>query len=381
MIRPILRVATVWTIIASAPATGAISAAQSATESVAQVAELKSLGTTYCRTQSAAWLEDKLFAVGRWDGSIGVFRPKSTAEEFGPVLVTVLAGPAAKGIELVAKINDQMFLSSNNSASLASWKKSGASYTPTIVPYDAKYGVAVSATTVRSKEGEYMAVGHAEGYLSFWQLQAETLKMERAVSLRSPKPIEWQFQSWHIRGVAGAGAGRLATASEDGDICLVSVPEGKVLTRQRYNPTAQRGLNAVAVCDNLLAVVNCSIGKEDRNLWLFQIERDSLQPVDSINLIKDTSRDQVFAFSVGMVKYAKGISFLASTEEGLIWLGHLDGNKFHVDGELKVDCEGGAALAIEEDPLTILSAAHDVQLFTLGPKAVQKPVAAATGNK
>lgn len=330
--------------------------------------ELKDLGTTYTRAQSADWLNPKRFAVGRWDGTISIFRPKSTVDEFGPVLVDVVTPPAQKGVELVADVDDRLFISSNDESSLILWRYDRNAYRCKCLLFDSKFGTAVSAAAVKTSAGRCVVVGHANGYLSFWTAKGESLALERGVSIRSPNPIKWEYQTWHIRGVADCGDGRVVTASEDGDLCLVSVSTGKVIYRQRYNPEAQRGMNDVDVEGNLVAAVNCSVGAQDKNFWLFEIVGDSLRPLASTNLIKDSSRPQVFAFAVELASYQDANHFLVSTEEGLLWLGNVDADSISITSDRKVSAEGGAALAVEANPLTILAAADQVQLFTLGPK-------------
>jgi len=129
--------------------------------------ELKSLGTTYNWAQSADWLGESRFVVGRWDGTLTVFRPKSAADEFGPVLVDSLATPSRQGIQLVGKITEGVFISSNDAKSLVVWKSGRSGYEGDIKEYDSKYGVAVSSATVWAKGGQLLALGHSEGYVQF----------------------------------------------------------------------------------------------------------------------------------------------------------------------------------------------------------------------
>ena len=111
-------------------------------------AQLKPLVTTYSRAQSADWLDENRFVVGRWDGTISVFRQKSGGNEFGPVLVQPLSAPSRKAVELVAKVNEELFITSNDSSSLVVWRLTESGYKGDAVCYDSQYGAAVSAAMV-----------------------------------------------------------------------------------------------------------------------------------------------------------------------------------------------------------------------------------------
>ena len=71
----------VWSI-KSAIATAVIALSQVATPSLLFARELPAqsiqpAGTTYERAQVLDWINDNTFAIGRWDGSITVFRNSS----------------------------------------------------------------------------------------------------------------------------------------------------------------------------------------------------------------------------------------------------------------------------------------------------------------
>jgi hypothetical protein len=196
-------------------------------------------------------------------------------------------------------------------------------------------------------------------------------RLIRAVSLRSKDPVSWQFQSWHIRGLAACGPGRAVSVSEDGDICLLEIPSGKILSRRRYNATAQRGLNDVATLGDLVAVVNCAVGSADHNLWIYRISGNSLVPLGSHKLVLDELRDPVFTFSVELFEFEGQPHFVASTEEGLIWLGMVKDNRIVVLNQMRMAIEGVGVLALNPQRQTVLAVGHKVQLFSVGRRPVQ----------
>jgi len=341
------------------------------------------LGTTYSRAQAAAWLDAKRFVVGRWDGTVTVFRTRDRETEFGPVLIEALATPSRRGVEMVARLGNERFVTSNDTQSIAFWRSGNTGVTSHLVPYSPSFGMAVSAIHVeRIDTSGLLIVGHEQGYVTFWSWDEvephdspgsrnRVPKLIRAVSVRSDSPVSWQWQTWHVRGLAKVDPNRLVTVSEDGDICLLDISSGTILSRRRYHAAAARGLNDVAVVGDLVAVVNCAVGEDDRNLWVYQIEEDRLNLVDSRKLILDKTRDPVFTFSVELLKIADRPHFIVSTEEGLIWLGIVKDNKIEILDHKTVAAEGGVVLALSPENETILAAGHQIQTFTMGPRPVQ----------
>src|SRR5687768_16066524 len=64
------------------------------------VQSVKPAGTTYARAQVLHWVDDTTFAIGRWDGTLAVFRTPN-AGEFGPVVTQAMAAPSGRGIEMI----------------------------------------------------------------------------------------------------------------------------------------------------------------------------------------------------------------------------------------------------------------------------------------
>jgi WD40 repeat protein len=294
----------------------------------AQDPQLKSAGTTYARAQVATWLEDGRFAVGRWDGTLSVFRPPQTGE-YGPVLVFDSASPSLQPIQMLLPISPTVFVTSNDDHSLAVWKSAGSRYeVAQVANYDKALGVANSAAEFDFQSEKWIVIGHEQGVIAIWKIDANgALSLTRTLSITSPNPIPSPYHLKNIRGVEHWKDGIVVTGSEDGDIAAVDVAAGKVLFRSRYNPTAQRGINSVSLKKDLVLLANCSVGNSDDNLWLFQVSDTGFKKLDALNLKKNQQLPQVFDFIAILGHSGTNDIFLASTEEGLLWLGSVSNGK------------------------------------------------------
>jgi WD40 repeat protein len=353
-----------WTVLNVSPLVHCPSAPH------ARAAEsLTAVGTTFGRAQVITWLTPNHFAVSRWDGSLSIFRPPNSKAEFGPVMTQALMTPAMRPVEMIVSISPQVFATSNDEGSLALWQapvsSAGAiSYTQSgVVTYDRSIGIANSGVVVTNGNQKFLAVGHAEGFLTIWHIRNDKIDFLRAIPLRSPDPIKSPFPLWNIRSVIAWKTGLVVTGAEDGDICLVKVPEGIVETRIRYNPTAQRGINSLSTHGDYLLLANCSVGADDRNLWLYKMKDSRITPVDSLNLVKNKALPQVFNFSVQFASANGTPYFFASTQEGLLWLGKISKDKLSVLSNQTIACEGGAALSFQEVPGLLSLAAFDIGLY------------------
>jgi hypothetical protein len=335
-----------------------------ATFVLAQDPQLKSVGTTYARAQVATWLDDSHFAVGRWDGTLSIFRTPR-AGEFGPVIVFDTVTPSVQPVQMALAVTPTIFVTSNDDHSLAVWKLKDAHYDVLqVANYDKTLGVANSAAQFDWQNKKWIVTGHEQGLIAIWECTANgTLSLKEAMSIASPDPIHSPYPLKNIRGVEHWKNGIVVTGSEDGDIAAIDVPLGKVLFRSRYNPSAQRGINSVSVRDDLLLVANCSVGNTDSNLWLFQISDSGFTKLDAINLKKNQQLPQVFDFSAIFGSSGSNIVFLASTEEGLLWLGTVSNSKLTVMTSTQVSPTGGAALSFDNSTREVLSAAYDLGLF------------------
>lgn len=335
----------------------------------AQNGTLVPLGTTYGRAQVTAWINDAEFAVSRWDGSLTVFRPPQ-AGEWGPVLTQSTAAPSLQPIQMITDLSPSKFVTSNDAQSLQVWSKldNTSKYLPVFrAAYDAQLGTADSGAAFAWNGANWLVTGHENGYVAIWKVYGPLLVLEKTMSIRSPDPIPSPFQLWNVRGISYWQNGIVVTGSEDGDLTLIQIPDGTVLTRVRYSPIAQRGINAISVQNDYLVVANCSVGSADRNLWLYRIANNQIAPLHSINLIQDTTRPQVFNFSVQLDDVGGQLYFVASTEEGLLWFGNVVNDELAALSSTPVAEIGGAALSVRDETDQVASGAFDISLFAISP--------------
>lgn len=78
---------------------------------------------------------------------------------------------------------------------------------------------------------------------------------------------------------------------------------------------------------------------------------------------------QVFDFSTSFVTYKALPYFVASTQEGPLWLGKVEGDKLRVLSKMTVAPDGGAAVSVDPSTQTVAAVAFDISLFTLEPPA------------
>ncbi|HEX7183593.1 MAG TPA: hypothetical protein VF756_17290 [Thermoanaerobaculia bacterium] len=306
--------------------------------------------------QAAAWVDFDHFAVGRWDGSLTLFR-FSEARTLGPLIAVAASSPSSEGVQMITWLAPGVFATSNDDESIAVWSPTAAwdrLRNVATLTYDSRYGAANSGDAFELGSGLCFVVGHANGYVTIWRGNASGSEMAlaAAVDVRSAKPVNpWDLHN--VRGVAAVewngGVGHVVTGSEDGDLCIVRVPDGEIVSRSVYNPAAQRGVNALAVRGTDLLVANCSVGSTDRNLWFYTIDTGnwSISCRDSINLRVNPAAPQVFNFTVVWGEYERGHPcFFSSTQEGALWMGTITGDrKLSVIGYQQVTAPLGSALA------------------------------------
>ncbi len=156
--------------------------------------EPQEVGRTYNQAQSLQWLDDARFAVGRWDGSISVFRRPISQDEPGPVMVQVMTTPSKRGVEMVDVLPSGHLVSSNTEGSLAVWTRRGVSFLAThIVRYDAAAGSFNSGCVVRTGERQWYVSGHSNGWVIRWRISKfGSMVPETRFDVRSPDPIQWR---------------------------------------------------------------------------------------------------------------------------------------------------------------------------------------------
>jgi len=312
-------------------------------------------GTTYSMAQEAAWLDAAHFAVGRWDGSLSIFNFNPSRTN-GPVITQAVSSPAAEGIQMIVWLAPGVFVTSNDDASLVVWRSASRTWQDLQAPqpllFDKTLGVANSGDSFAVGDALFLVVGHANGYLSIWRgaPDASDLTLLKTVDVRSQHPVN----PWGLHNVRGVCAllstdarGYIVSGSEDGNLCVVSVPDGQIVSTTVYNPTAERGINSVAVLGQNILVANCSVGPSDKNLWYYTVDFESFRITlrDSTNLKVNPSAPQVFNFCTIWALYDGGVCFFTSTEEGALWMGTVADQRLAVIGYQEVSSALGAALA------------------------------------
>ncbi len=321
--------------------------------------------TTYNQAQVVEWLNNDVFAVGRWDGSISLFREPQDGE-YGPVIMQALISPSSKPIEMLQRIDDNTLISSNDDKTMVVWEiDNGILKQNKVVKYEQSLGVMNSSMGLNVDGKMWMVAGHANGFVSIWHYTEGEFFYNKSVNVRSESAPANPYGLYNIRSVVHYKDDIVILASEDGDITLFQVTTGKVLLRKRYNEKARRGINSVYYSAGYLLLANCSLGKNDKKLWLYRIKDTAIDFVSSRNLIKDKSRDQVFNFDVEMTTKNNKLYFYAGTEEGLLWVGYITNDKIEVFDSVKVSFKWSASLDIDPDNNKIVAASHAIKLFPL----------------
>jgi WD40 repeat protein len=292
-------------------------------------------GTTYNYAQVVRWLDRERFAVGRWDGTMSIFEFE-TAPFVGPTINEAVNTPSAEGVRMITPLPRATLVTSNDEQSMHVWKAraggdwSDLKYSRT-VRYDAALGPATSGAWFPVGRPSTLVVGHDSGFLSLWSFNpaSKALRLDTTVDLRNPTPVNpWGLHTMYglVPFVATGPRATVVAGSDDGYVSLVSVPAGGVLSQTVFNPSAQRGINSVAVEGDKLLVANCSVGADDHNLWYFSIDPTTyeLSLVDRVNLIIDPTEIQSFNFDVSWGRYSGGPCWFAGTEEGALWMGSAD---------------------------------------------------------
>jgi len=316
-------------------------------------------GITYNMAQTAEWLDQDYFAVGRWDGSLSIFSYSDSLDN-GPLISTAVSSPSTEGIQSIISLNDSMFVTSYINNSMIIWSKGGKYWKELnnfrILSYNCDFGAVNSGKTYNLDNKTFLIIGHSNGFLTIWESikNKYDFKIAKTMDLRSSKPTNpWELNNIRAIQINHTEDGKIfiLTGSENGDINLIDFPNGNILATKVYNSDAQRGINSVSLLDDLLLVANCSVGKSDKNLWLFKIDyyKAKIDFLDSINLRVDNSDPQVFNFCVRWGFYKSGLCFFSSTEEGIFWMGRVkDKQKIEIIGYQTITSQLGAAIAFNK---------------------------------
>lgn len=336
---------------------------------------LTNAGTTYTMAQEAAFLDDTHYAVGRWDGTLSLFAFTDSPTQ-GPLIAKAVNSPAQEGIQAIVPLDEGWFATSNDEASLLVWGSASGDWTDLSIAatlsYDTSLGVANSGATVSSNGMSSLVVGHANGFVTIWQpLTGPSWSLAKTIDVRAAKPVNpWGLHN--VRGVAavalGDAQGYVVTGSEDGNLTVIRVSDGAILSTTVYNPAAQRGINSLAMMGDLLLVANCAVGAADSNLWCYTIDPNgwTVTLTDKATLRIDPDAAQVFNFDVVFAALdCAPIRFFCSTEEGALWMGEVvTGGTLSIAGyEMIGTANLGSALCISGT--RIAATAYDLHEYLL----------------
>lgn len=329
-----------------------------------QLPAIAPLATTYNRAQVLDWLSDRRFAVGRWDGTVTVFRPP-VAGEYGPVVEQAWTLPAGRGLQMLTALDDGTLALSDGEDRIAVWRsgRRGEFRPQRTLTYSADAGTANSGVVLGEDGKRWFLSGHAKGRVLVWQQHGSRWRLRHDLDLRSPAPIAATPALGNIRDLVTWRGSYVIAGSEDGDLVGIDPASGRERFRHRYNPTAQRGINDLAVAGDWLLVANCAVGADDRNLWLFDLSSGAPVLRDAINLRQDAQRAQVFNFDVELVNSGDTPQFFASTEEGLLWRGEIRDGRLVATGQARIADQGGASIDASPDANRLAAAAYQVFLF------------------
>ena len=358
-------------------------------------------GATYSMAQEAVWIDLQHFAVGRWDGSMSIFA-FNQSQVMGPVITAAVSSPSSEGVQMLMWLAPGVFASSNDDSSMVVWKSPSGNWQDLqqlgVLQYSNIFGVANSGDSFTIGNTLYLIAGHANGYVTIWagNPDGSGLTPVTSVDVRSANPTNpWNLHN--VRGVAPifwtGTTGYVVTGSEDGDLCVIEVPSGSILSRTVYNPNAQRGINSIATLGQNLLVANCSVGPDDKNLWYYWIDSSdwSITLRDSTNLKVNPNAPQVFNFDVIWAQYGGGICFFSSTEEGALWMGTITKNQtLSVFGYQEVTSPLGSAIAFNVGGNLVMVSYNLYEFTTLSnaapnkeahPGRIPESVAATVGNE
>lgn len=347
----------------SAAALALLSAAAVSAESL-PLPTMAPLATTYSRAQVLDWLSDRRFAVGRWDGTVTLFRTP-LAGEYGPVAEQAWTLPAGRGLQMLTALDGRTLALSDGEDRIALWRanRRGEFRPQRSLHYPATAGTANSGVVVDRGDGRWFLSGHAQGRVLVWRQRGSRWRLQQERDLRSPAPIAATPALSNVRDLVVWRGRHVIAGSEDGDLVGIDPANGHELFRRRYNPTAQRGINDLAVAGDWLLVANCAVGADDHNLWLFDLASGEPVLSDAINLRLDAQRTQVFNFDIELVANAGTVHFFASTEEGLLWRGQIRDGRLVAAGQARIADQGGASIDASPDAARLAAAAYQVFLF------------------
>ncbi|CCB65511.1 protein of unknown function [Hyphomicrobium sp. MC1] len=342
---------------------------------------LRAARTTYTMAQKASFLDDCHYAIGRWDGSLGLFAFADSSSQ-KPVVARMIADPALDGIQMIVPLENEpaAFVSSGGFATMIVWTSESGKWTDlqaaNTLAYDSELGAANSGTLLLLGSSAFLVVGHANGFISIWERGQHIADWRhiRTTDIRSKAPVNpWQL--FNVRGISAHSVfqneGVVIAGSEDGNLTVLRVPDGAILSTKLYNPKASRGINSLAIQNSFLLVANCSVGPDDFNLWSYQVDPETwnIEMRDRANLCLHSFAPQVFNFDVVFAsREGSDLWFFSSTGEGVLWTGRLsDDGRIGIAGHQSIGPALGSALCFRNGRLAVT--AYDLHEFVVWPES------------
>lgn len=326
------------------------------------VGKIEQVSSVYTLAQTTAWLNSTYFIVGSWSGILSLYSYQSETKQLQ--LKQIVKSDEGDGIEMVSNLlPDNRFVSSNTNESLFVYF-----YDPItnilsnqILYYNSSIGFANSV--VYSKN--ILVTGHENGFIIIWNDTGSIFQQVKLVNISSSNPIHSPYPLKNIRALSVWQDHLIISGSEDGDICIIEIPSGNVITRKRYNNIAQRGINDLQVYENYLILSNCAVGQNDKNTWLYKLNNKnlSIDLIDAVNLQDDPSLSQVFNFNVVLGLFQNDLYWFASTQEGLLWFGLVINEKLIVQGNITLGIEQGFALDYTSN--TLVAASNNIFVYQI----------------
>ncbi len=337
--------------------------------------DFREAGSLYDNAQVLRWLNSENFIIGRWDSALSIFKMVKKDNQLTPTLSQLLQLPSHNGVQMITTLTPSMFVTSNETNSLTVWAQENGIYKEkSSLSYPAEAGMANSGVIAKDASGKtFLITGHANGYIIIWKTREDgEIALHAIRDIHSPNPLPPPHNFKNIRGLGYWKDNMIISGSEDGDIALISIPDGKVIARMRYNPSAQKGgICSIAIKDDYLILGSYAADQNDRNLFLYKLNR-SVMPtyLDSAYFTQDPTKT-VYTFDTALSAVKNELNFFASTGEGLLWYGTIKNDKLNVVGKKRIEEVGGAAIAINNDngcpcAWTLASAQHVIRLFVMG---------------
>lgn len=325
--------------------------------------------TTFDLAQTILPLSAGQFAVGRWDGSLQLWDLPPSRSNQGPTLRSVSTLPSRAGVLSLVKIEEGLVLSSHDQGSLALWTQTEGGFAlRSIVEFPSQLGAVTSGALVSVGTQKVLLIGHESGFVSLWQKTRWSLAWLGQTDVRSPSPVPSPYALRHIRAVVPWKDSLVLVGSEDGDVTQLRLRlvahgvDAVVIHRARHSPTAQRGINGMALLGDLLAVTSCTVGSEP-NLHLLRVEPGRLVPLDALELKRDSQREQVFSFAVLAVDRPIGKTLWISTQEGLVWQVLVVDEKLRRWGSVSVSSGVGTALFYDKERQLLVAVGHEATVL------------------